>query len=429
MLVLGVLGVSSAVFVISGYSALYQAWVRGDLAAAVPYLPWARSSGLLAVAGATAAFAILFSSHRFPMQPKLRLWLSLLAAIAIALFSEFRNEGKFYFKGLHHFLVPGEWLHDGLNQVAPALGDFLYRVEFSHWNDFLIGPAIVSVIWVVVFGSIYRALDGPAVIGFGTRAADHATDLDNKLQSARIIMNVGLLWFFIQAWGEKAGYFANRHSRDPIDLPFEFAGTALGFWMARVLTRPFDRRSETFRSTLLNDIVASGVIGLLYTLVVGPLTEGVGRAVGHALYPVVPAALEVSAYTPAEQHARPLELLLLAAATWWVCNLVLGRQEAIPHGDGREEPRAQPGWHAMAVVATAAGVTAAVAGLLATMFSLLEPQGPVVTLTLLGVGLGIGAALVVVVRRAGQRGVTTLFGKNERAPATAGSPGRSTHVR
>ncbi len=64
VLVLGVLGVSSAVFVISGYSALYQAWVRGDLTAAVPYLPWARGSGVLAVAGATAAFTAIEEIRR-----------------------------------------------------------------------------------------------------------------------------------------------------------------------------------------------------------------------------------------------------------------------------------------------------------------------------------------------------------------------------
>ena len=58
-------------------------------------------------------------------------------------------------------------------------------------------------------------------------------------------MNVGLFWFFIQAWAEKAGYLRNPHSNDEIDLPFEFAGTMLGFWMARVLTRPFDFRGNS----------------------------------------------------------------------------------------------------------------------------------------------------------------------------------------
>jgi hypothetical protein len=48
----------------------------------------------------------------------------------------------------------------------------------------------------------------------------------------------------IQAWAEKAGHLSNPHSNDEIDLPFEFAGTVLGFWMARVLTKPFHQRSE-----------------------------------------------------------------------------------------------------------------------------------------------------------------------------------------
>jgi len=65
-------------------------------------------------------------------------------------------------------------------------------------------------------------------------------------------MNVGLFWFFTQAWAEKAGYLRNPHSNDEIDLPVEFAGTMLGFWMARVLTKPFDQRSEKFRLHVLH---------------------------------------------------------------------------------------------------------------------------------------------------------------------------------
>ena len=40
-----------------------------------------------------------------------------------------------------------------------------------------------------------------------------------------------------------------------------------------VLTRPFDKRSEKFRSTFLIDFLSSGVTGLLYTMIVGPLTR------------------------------------------------------------------------------------------------------------------------------------------------------------
>lgn len=423
MFVLAALSASSAVFVLTGYSALYHAWMRGDLATAGPYLSWTRGSGLLAVACATVAFAILLSSNRFPIEPKHRLFLSLLATSTIALFAEFRNESKFYFGNLHHFLLPGEWIHDGLAHVAPSLGDFLYRVEYSHWNDFLIGPTIVSVIYVIVFGSIYRAVDGPDTIGLNTRASDKSADLDHKLQCARIIMYVGLLWFFIQAWGEKAGYIANRHSRDAIDLPFEFAGTTVGFWMARVLTRPFDQRSERFSSTLFNDLVASGVIGLFYTFVVGPLTESVGRAVGYALYRVVPASLEVSEYTPFEQRMRPLELLLLAAVTWWTCNRLVGREETAWSEGAGEDPETQPKWPGIIVVAEAVGMTAVWFCILATMFSLLAPEGLVATLTLLGVGMAAGTALIFVARRAGQRGITTLFGEIDRTPVAGPSAG------
>ena len=58
----------------------------------------------------------------------------------------------------------------------------------------------------------------------------------------------------------------------------------------------------------------------MYTLIVGPLMEGVARAVGHAFYPVVPHSLDVHEYSPFQRHMRPLELLLLAGATWWSLN-------------------------------------------------------------------------------------------------------------
>src|SRR5207253_1447246 len=194
---------------------------------------------------------ILFSSKIFPITPKTRLLLSLLATATIGFFSEFRNEGKFEFKKLVHFFGPGTWIHDGLNQVVSSLGDFLYRVEYSHWNDFLMGPAIVSVLFSLVFFKIYWAFSDQAAIKLSDSTSDASTNLDHALRFARILMNVGLFWFFIQSWAEKAGYLSNPHSSDEIDLPFEFAGTILGFWMARVLTTPLDQRSEKFHSTFL----------------------------------------------------------------------------------------------------------------------------------------------------------------------------------
>ena len=97
------LSISLPAFFLTGYTALYWAWVRGNLEAARPYLPWARNFGMLAISGATAAFIILFLPRVFSLSAKTRVFLSLLATVAIALFSEFRNEGKFYFKRLVHF--------------------------------------------------------------------------------------------------------------------------------------------------------------------------------------------------------------------------------------------------------------------------------------------------------------------------------------
>jgi hypothetical protein len=167
------LGVSFLIFLVTGYIALYWAWSRANLETARPYLPWARNFGMRAMAGAAVALGILFSSNTFPVPPKTRLLLSLLATVTIGFFSEFRNEGKFYFKNLHHFFRPGTWIHDGLNQVVPSLGDFLYRIEYSHWNDFLLGPAIVSVLFPLSFVRIYKAFSdqGPTYLS-ASPAAD-----------------------------------------------------------------------------------------------------------------------------------------------------------------------------------------------------------------------------------------------------------------
>src|SRR5579862_6381860 len=280
------LGTAFLGFVAAGYTALYWAWVRGNLETARPYLPWARNFGVVAVTGATVAFGILFSSRTFPVSPNVRLALSILATITVAFFAEFRNEGKFCFKGLHHFFLPGTWIHDGLNRAAPSLGDFVYRIEYSHWNDFLLGPAIISVLFPLAVTRIFRALGEQRSVNLGAPSFDESASVDQALRFARILMNVGLFWFFWQAWAEKAGYLSNPHSSDEVDLPFEFGGAMLGFWLARVLTKPFGERREKFRSTFVIDFVSSGVIGLLYTLIVGPLIEGVASAVGHSLYPI-----------------------------------------------------------------------------------------------------------------------------------------------
>lgn len=418
-----VLGASCTLFVSTGYLALFHAWVRGDLAAALPLLPWARTFGVLSVVCAVLAFGILFSSSRFPIPPKLRLALSLIATGTIALFSEFRNEGKFYFANSHHFLAPGEWIHRGLSALAPPLADFLYRLEFSHWNDFLIGPAIVSVIYSVVFFSIYNAYERRnEAMTLRVEAPEDSTGLEVKLRSARIVMYVGLLWFFLQAWGEKAGYLANSHSKDAIDLPFEFAGIVVGFWMARVLTKPFHSPPEKFSSNLLNDLVASGVIGLAYTLIAGPLTESVSRSVAHALYRDVPAYLEVSQYSTLEQHMRPLELLILATVTWWVCNRLVGRAQTEWMDGVEAKSEAPPMPRAAIPAAVVVGAAALHLCLLGGLFWILERQGFDVTLALLGTGVGAGTAVILLVRRMSRGGLASLFSDQTSVAVAPPSP-------
>src|SRR5512135_1653751 len=109
LLTLLLLSISLAGFLVTGYTALYWAWLRANLGAALPYLPWARTFGMLAMAGAAAALGILFWSETFPIPPRTRFSLSLLATATIGFFSEFRNEGKFYFKELIHFFGRGTW--------------------------------------------------------------------------------------------------------------------------------------------------------------------------------------------------------------------------------------------------------------------------------------------------------------------------------
>jgi hypothetical protein len=411
------LGVSFLIFFVTGYTALYWAWSRANLETARPYLPWARNFGMLAMAGAAVALGILFSPNTFPVPPKIRLLLSLLATVTIGFFSEFRNEGKFYFKNLHHFFGPGTWIHDGLNRVVPSLGDFLYRIEYSHWNDFLMGPAIVSVLFPLAIVRIYKAFSDQGPINLSAPPLEVSTGLDQALRFARILMNVGLFWFFCQSWAEKAGYLSNPHSNDEIDLPFEFGGTMLGFWTARVLTKPFEQRSEKFRSTFFIDFLSSGVLGLLYTLIVGPLMEGAARVVGHALYPIVPHSLDAHEYTPFQRHMRPLELLLIAGATWWSLNRSSKSEEMTRLSGTYEGPEADSKWNAPKTITKVLGATAGYLVILAMVFSLLEPQGLGWTLATAGTGLAAGTAAFLLVKRAGQHGFTRLLGNNQIRPS------------
>lgn len=415
-LVLVLVGISFPIFLLTGYTALYWAWLRGNIEAALPYLPWARNFGMLAMVGAAAALGILFSSNAFPIPPKIRLALSVLATATIGFFAEFRNDGKFHFKYKLHFFGPSTWIHDGLNKTVSSFGDFLYRIEYSHWNDFLMGPAIVSILFCLAFAKIYGAFRNQGSISLNASTSDVSPDLDHVLRFVRILMNVGLFWFFIQAWAEKAGYLRNPHSNDEIDLPFEFAGTMLGFWMARVLTRLLDKQSEKFSSTFLIDFLSSGVIGLVYTLIVSPLTDNLASAVGHALYPVVPGSLDVHTYTLFQRHMRPFELLLLAGAMWWSLNRLSKPEEMTRLSSTSKELEADSKWDVLETMSIAGGVTAGYLLILAMMLSLLEPQGLGWTLSIVGAGLGLGTAAFFLAKRAGQRRLTTLFSRDFDAP-------------
>jgi hypothetical protein len=417
MLTMIFLGASFLIFLVTGYAALYWAWTRANLKMALPYLPWARNFGMLAMVGAAVALGILFSSKTFPLPPKMRLLLSLFATATIGFFAEFRNEGKFYFKNLHHFFGPGTGIHDALNRVVPSLGDFLYRAEYSHWNDFLLGPAIVSVLFPLAIGRIYTAFSDQSPINPRASSLEVSTDLDQALRFARILMYVGLFWFFWQSWAEKAGYLSNPHSSDEVDLPFEFGGTMLGFWTARVLTKPFDLRPEKFRSTFFVDFLSAGVIGLLYTLIVGPLIEDVTSAVAHALYPVVPHSLDVHQYSPFQRHLRPVELLILAGATWWILNRSSKSEEMTQLNGVYEEAETDPKWNVPKTITKVFGMMIGYLAILAIVFSLLEPQGLVWTLVTAGTGLATGTAALLLVMRARRHGFTRLLSKNQIRPS------------
>jgi len=407
--VIGVLSVASPIFLVTGYTALYWAWVRGDVEAALPYLPWARIFGMLAMAAATVALVILFSPKAFSISPKIRLALSILSTATIGFFAEFRNDGKFYFKTLFHFFGPGTWVHDEVNRIIPSLGDFLYRFEYSHWNDFLMGPAIVSVLFALVFAKIYTAFRNQNSMDLVTSGSVVPEDIDDAFRFARILMNVGLFWFFIQAWAEKAGYLSNPHSGDQVDLPFEFAGTMVGFWMARVLTKPFGERAEKFSSTFWVDLISSGVIGLLYTFIVGPLTEAVASSVAHALSPVVPHSFDVHEYTPLQRHMRPIELLLLAGAMWWGLNASSKHEHPARLSSTYDEPQANPRWEMLITMAKVFAVTSGYLVTIVTALSIMEPEGLAWTLMTAAGGMVIGTTALLLVKR-GEKHFPAIFG-------------------
>jgi hypothetical protein len=186
----------------------------------------------------------------------------------------------------------------------------------------------------------------------------------------------------------------------------------LGFWMARILTKPVNQRSEKFRSSFLVDFVSSGIIGLMYTLFVGPLTEGVASAVGHALYTTVPASLDAHELTPLQRYLRPIELLLLAGATWWSLNRFSKPEKLTQFSGTFEGPEICHKWEMLITMAKAVGMATGYLLLIMTLLSILEPQGFVWTLATAASGIGAGTMAFLLVRRAGRQGLATLFGNN-----------------
>jgi hypothetical protein len=68
-------------------------------------------------------------------------------------------------------------------------------------------------------------------------------------------------------------------------------------------------------------------------------------------------------------------------------------------------------------MAAALGVTTTYLLIVATMLSFLEPQGLGWALATAGAGMGVGTAALLLVKRAGRQGLTTVFGKNDDMPA------------
>jgi len=67
-------------------------------------------------------------------------------------------------------------------------------------------------------------------------------------------------------------------------------------------------------------------------------------------------------------------------------------------------------------MAWALGVTTGYLLIPATMLSIVDPQGLDWTLATAGAGMGVGTALLLLIKRAEKRGFTTVFGRNNETP-------------
>jgi len=408
MAIMTILGISFLLFFFTGYTALAWAWVHSDLQKAMPYLPWARNFGMLGLIFATVAFAILFAPSRFPLPPKTRLHLSLLATVTIGFFAEFRNDGKFHLKEHVHFFGPETWVYQALNQLFTSLGELFYTLEYSFFNDFLMGPAIVCVLYPLVFLRIYGAVTNPTLsIGMSDRKS--SSDLEQALRFARIIMNVGLFWLFSSGWGEKADFIRNPHSSDQHDFSPEFGGTMLAFWMIRTLTMSFEKRTESFRSTLKIDLISTLIIGAIYTLVISNLTENIASAVAHSIYTDIPRSLKLSEYTKFQQHLRPLELLVLAGLMWLSLNKTMRYETLTLLSSDEAEPKAVSKWRGPLIIGVTFGAVAACLVVWWVIISLLEQFGIDEPLWIAVAGIGTGFAGFLLARRSSHKELTTVM--------------------
>ena len=148
----------------------------------------------------------------------------------------------------------------------------------------------------------------------------------------------------------------------------------------------------------------------MYSLVVGPLTEGVASVTGHSLYHVVPGSLDSRVYTSLEQHVRPFELLLLAGVMQWGLTRASRRKEIMCLNNTYGEPEADSKWEPLMTLSMGLGAVSGYFLIVVTLLSLLEPPSLGWTLATAGAGLGVGTIMFFLIQRAGQKHFATLTG-------------------
>ena len=98
---------------------------------------------------------------------------------------------------------------------------------------------------------------------------------------------------------------------------------------------------------------------------------------------------------------------------WWGLNRFSKHEEMVRFDSSNEEPEADSKWDVLITIAKALGVTTGYLLIVATMLSILEPQGLGLTLATAGAGMGVGTVAFLLVKRVGQKGFTTVFGRND----------------